>query len=256
MTPLALALALLVPAILLVAYLRWKDRINPDPAWAAHVTVLGGAATGFAALYGYDLSRSLGAPDGPWSLTGPQQLFYLVGVAAPIEEAAKLLVVLSILFTTRVFDEMTDGLLYASTSAIGFATFENLYYVRILPFDQLIWRFPASPFAHIAFSCVWGYGIAKWRFRKGRFFFWVPLSFAVSCLMHGAYNYATLGGPPASFFASALILVGWLWILDRWHSENRRQAEALRRRDPNWMQINSTGFLSRRRRPRPDDGDR
>jgi RsiW-degrading membrane proteinase PrsW (M82 family) len=151
------AVVAFVPAAFYILPLMFLDRYDPEPPWALALAFAWGAlvAVLFSAVVndfvGYAFGESVGTV-----------------VSAPIfEEASKGLgVVLFLIFLRREFDDILDGIVYAGTIALGFATVENvLYYGRGLldgGSETLIFLFVLrgilSPFAHVTFTAMTGIG--------------------------------------------------------------------------------------------------
>lgn len=94
-------------------------------------------------------------------------LFYL-GIVGVVEELAKFAVVLTLAYTNVEFNEPVDGIIYAAAAALGFATFENIFYL----IDQgpliILLRGPVSTLGHVLFSAMWGAALGLARFEKNR----------------------------------------------------------------------------------------
>jgi RsiW-degrading membrane proteinase PrsW (M82 family) len=115
------------------------------------------------------------------------------------------------------FDEKTDGILYASFIALGFATYENILYLPHLEGFELFGRAFASPLTHTIFSSIWGYrvGLAHMRGRSRVQAAVTGLILAGTC--HGLFNFLTTSAE-LRVLGSLLILVVWIWritILER-----------------------------------------
>lgn len=120
-------------------------------------------------------------------LPGPYGGFYdnFVRVAL-VEELAKLLPVLLIMYRHRDFDQPVDGIVYMVASALGFATAENVLYAIYVGEHTLLPRAFTSTLAHVGFSGLIGYGLGQAKFRKGTN---VALGlFVGAVLLHGAYD--------------------------------------------------------------------
>jgi protease PrsW len=96
------------------------------------------------------------------TLFGSTVMFALVGL---IEEGFKFLAASSIA-KNKHFDEPIDGLIYATASALGFATLENLGYMLTGGAALILLRGPISTLGHILFSLTWGYAMSLRRFRN------------------------------------------------------------------------------------------
>jgi len=200
-------------AILWLQYFDLKDSLRKEPR---RMLVLGFFLGGVAAALAsgaYDILARFGYPgpgDGPAA-----QLTYFVGVVGPIEEGAKFAVAWAVLFRTRWFDEPIDGLVYAATVAIGFASLENVLYATQVTWPTQIARAATTPLTHSVFSALWGFGsghallVEKRPLRRA---LWLALPLVAAAATHGAYDAAivTLDKP---WLASLLVLAGWAFVI-------------------------------------------
>ena len=85
-------------------------------------------------------------------------LFYLL-VVSVVEELAKFTVVITVAYPNREFNEQMDGIIYTVAAALGFASFENVFYLL----DQgpliILLRGPVSTLAMFYFRRC---GVRRW----------------------------------------------------------------------------------------------
>lgn len=125
--------------------------------------------------------------------------FFVVAVA---EELFKFLFMFSITWKNRHFDYVYDGVIYAVSSSLGFALFENLMYVFSSKFEMgflagvgtgIGRAFLAVPLhAGVAIFMGYFYGKAKeamFRHKVGKCFLFIGLSLVVPMLIHGFYDF-------------------------------------------------------------------
>lgn len=118
-----------------------------------------------------------------------EQAIHAFIIVALVEELSKFLFVRGLLYNNINFNEPFDGIVYSVMVGMGFATFENLFYVFEDGVAVGIFRmFTAVP-AHGCFAVLMGYflGKAKFEHRKG-YYSWYALG--VATLFHGAYDYS------------------------------------------------------------------
>lgn len=170
------------------------------------VFVLGGtgkASTAFlearaAAWIDLDTSARLASSAG--------SLVFLFGFVAPIREASKVAAMWPA-FRSKHFDEPIDGLVYASSAALGFATIENALMLRDHPIGWIwILRTAVALPAHVFFACTWGYalGRAKRAKQPGAIF---PLSWIVAVAAHGLYAHLVYGRGPGALVGTIPLLL-------------------------------------------------
>lgn len=133
-------------------------------------------------------------------------LFYL-GVVAVIEELAKFFVVFTVAYPNKAFNEPMDGIVYAAAAAVGFASFENVFYVLNKGPLVLLLRGPFSTLGHVLFSALWGaaLGLSLNEPSRSRRFRMISTGLILSILAHGTYNILISLSQP--FFGT-----GWEWL--------------------------------------------
>ncbi len=110
-------------------------------------------------------------------------------VAGVTEELGKYLVVRRTVYRSPYFDEPMDGLIYASASALGFASLENVGYLLTYGWELILLRGPISTLAHVLFSAMWGYPLGVSKVRQKRMRAWTLLGLLCSMAAHGLFNF-------------------------------------------------------------------
>jgi RsiW-degrading membrane proteinase PrsW (M82 family) len=196
----------LVPALLLLALVYLSDR-QREPVWLVLLVFVLGAlgkagTTVLEARAGGWTNLDLNAP----TTGGPGSMLFLFGFAAPIREASKVAAMWPA-FRSKHFDEPIDGLVYASSAALGFAMLETALLLRGHPIGG-IWllRVAVALPAHVFFACAWGYalGRAKRVKRPGAIF---PLSWLAATAVHGLYAHLVFGRGPAALVGTLPLLL-------------------------------------------------
>lgn len=148
-------------------------------------------------------------------------VLFIALVVPAIEEIAKFGTVVFFVYNDREFDEPMDGIVYATATALGFATVENVLYA--LPMESLSSLFITGTFrailsvpGHALFAVFWGYalGIAKFR-PPGKKSTVVAAGLILAIGVHGVFNYFL----EQSYTGLALLLlillpVVW-WIVEK-----------------------------------------
>jgi protease PrsW len=155
----ALIFVLSMPLSLLVGLLEW--------------TIDGGAER--------RLSES---PDFLWHI-----FFYLICVAVP-EEAAKFGAVYLLVRKNKAFNEQVDGIIYAAAGALGFATFENIFFIADVGESIILLRGPVSALAHVLFAAMWGASLGFAHFYTDRVRKWRMIGFGLAraILTHAIFD--------------------------------------------------------------------
>jgi len=204
---------IIAPAVFWSGYFYYKDRFQPEPIRNLGFTYILGLIAAFACVKFFKLLPLIGIPDDPSALMesqGLQFFFYSIGVIGLVEEFFKFLPFLIVVLRLRAFDEQIDGIIYASTIALGFASFENIYYLAYLEGFELFGRAFASPLTHTIFSSIWGYTVGKARIQRRPLFKASLIGILIAAFAHGIFDFFTFS-PILRIIASLLILAIWIW---------------------------------------------
>ena len=134
-----------------------------------------------------------------------------------LEEFLKFLPVLFVLRFTRQINEPVDALIYASLSALGFATLENIVVISQVGERILIARLLIATLMHMASTSILAYVWAMVRFTalgQNRRHYAAALlaGWLLAGVVHGLFDYLLLAGPPALTLAPLLMLVITVWL--------------------------------------------
>lgn len=123
---------------------------------------------------------------------------YIIGVGLT-EEVSKFLPAYFIGIKSKYFDDVYDAIFYTTFSALGFAAFENIFYVLTGGVTTAIVRFFTAVPGHISDAVIMGYfiGIAYQyksnnnmkKFRINMFY-----SIFIPALFHGLYDFGIVYG--------------------------------------------------------------
>jgi len=189
-------------------YFYLKDRFEPEPLrWILKIFFLG-----MLVVLPVAVIEILAE-----TVTGP---FLMMTVVAPVaEELGKFAVVYYGVYHHAEFSEPMDGIIYAVTAALGFASLENLLYItqyaRISLFMGItvgVLRAILSVPGHALYSSIWGYamGVAKFRqgIRRGEI---ILAGLALAILLHALFNFLILD--VFGFVILIVFLVPAMWWL-------------------------------------------
>ncbi len=211
-----------VPALLLLWYVRKKDMLEPEPpklVWS----LFGLGALSVALAYVLELGLTVLALTG---LDEDSLAFELINwflIVGLTEEGCKYLMLHLRSWKNPNFNCLYDGMVYAVASSAGFALAENFIYLFRYGVSAMFLRAIISVPSHICFAVFMGtfYSSAKkhqhWG-EKGRMRRDLFLALLVPTLAHGLYDFiasgagGTLGFGVVVVFAAAMFVVCWLLI--------------------------------------------
>lgn len=208
--PLQIVLLAFAPGLFIVLYVWLRDNYcREDPR-----SVLRTFAWGCLAIVPAMLVETLLIPgaDRLHELSTGALLMALFLVIGPVEEFFKFLVVWRRDYHRPDFAEPMDGLVYSTSSAMGFASMESfLYLVREGPQAAPARILLALP-GHLFFSGIWGYylGLKKLGGASRGHLVWALLW---SSFLHGFYNFLVIGQAGSALLAIPLmVLLGSVWF--------------------------------------------
>jgi len=194
--------AVLLPAAGFL-WLVWRtDREREPLPWVIGTALLG-VAFGALAFWVRAKVAALTHLDVDIHVAGQgTALVYMFAFYAPFGEAAKVAAAWPA-FRSRHFDEPYDGVVYASASALGFATSESALLVHAHPHALGVWfaRVLFALPAHVFFAAAWGWGLGRARqLREPGFHF--PMLFLFAVAGHGLYAHLVYGRGPTALVAA------------------------------------------------------
>ena len=177
-----------------------RDRFEPEPRSLLVKLFIAGACVTLLAFV-VEVIFSLIVPDGLGTIL----------VAPPVEELAKIAVVLLVAYRSQHFTQVIDGAVYCISCALGFAVVENLLYAASFGVGILGLRSILLPLGHPLFTGVAGYYIGKAKFENRKEL--ILLGTVAAVLLHMGWN---MGGGLAElvsdYFGLLILLVIPLYI--------------------------------------------
>ena len=213
-----------VGAVVVIAAYMWLDRWEPEPpSYLVWAFLWGGGVATVGALVMQEVFRGF--------VWGDNDLLASVVGAPLFEEGFKGLFLLLMLTGVRrkEMTSLTDTLVYAGMSGIGFAFVENLlYFGSSESFTETSFMFFArigmGAFAHPFFTTLTALGVwASTRVRYGGAKAVLVLAgFAGAALLHGLWNLSAAFGLFGYFATYALVMVPAFVVLVRQAMRSRR----------------------------------
>lgn len=220
---------IIAPTLFWAAYHYYKDRHQPEPISNLLLTYGLGIAAGYLGIHAYTALEFVGLRYDAFELAENNRLglfFYSIFVIGVIEETVKFIPFFLVGMRLHHFDEAIDGIIYASFVALGFATYENLYYLPHLQGAELFARAITSPLVHVMFASIWGYTCSRAQMRNRPL---LPAAFsglALAAAAHGIYDFAAIGlSAWVHIVPPVIILSIWIWRMHLIRHLNKRHLE-------------------------------
>jgi RsiW-degrading membrane proteinase PrsW (M82 family) len=199
-----LLLLALAPAFVIMIYVYLRDKYEKEPI----NLILKGLLLGAIIIFPVGLVENYILAFGKTFEPIPKAAWDGFIAAGATEEAFKYFMVFILIWRNRNFNEKFDGIVYAVSVSLGFATVENLFYVFSENSLQvgLLRAFTAVP-GHAIFGVVMGFylGLARFSERgKGK---WLLRAFFVPWLLHGIYDFMIMSGHPVLILAFIPFLI-------------------------------------------------
>lgn len=215
MDTIILILSILASGGLWLKFIYEHDKIEPEPIKVVlKILIVGGVISALiAGTINEFMGNIIGVSVDSENMDFNTSFIYsmLIGFN---EEFTKGLVALYLIKNLDEFDEPIDGIIYATAVALGFAIYENFYYVSKFGLANLVVRsFTAIPL-HVGLAAYWGYSISEVKFLGGTSYFdHMKKTLIISSILHGLYDFFQfyISGNPLSL----VIAFGFAFFLIR-----------------------------------------
>ncbi|HET7559664.1 MAG TPA: PrsW family glutamic-type intramembrane protease [Limnochordia bacterium] len=193
---LVLFLIAFVPGVFWVWFFNRKDRYEKEPLSLLIRTFIYGMLSVIPAGFYESLFRtSLAGPTPP--LERFTTALLVVGVG---EELAKFGAFWLATRNREAFNEPMDGIVYAVTAALGFASVENLLYAQTFGLSVAPTRAVVTMLAHASFTGLVGYAAGMVHMgRRPVARLWTAL--ATAALFHALYDFFVMARGVSPYFA-------------------------------------------------------
>lgn len=184
MNPLLLLIAVL-PGLLISYAIFRADKYEREPLVPLFLCFVGGAAATVPAVH---FERWAFAWAGEPPLHFGQVAALAFGGLALSEESIKFLLLLTLAFPHKFFNEPIDGIVYAVLIAMGFATWENIAYADRFGLQTVLLRTLTAVPAHLVFAIVQGYFVGMAKFEPEKQTRLLSRGLGLAIVLHGAYD--------------------------------------------------------------------
>ncbi len=194
MTFILTLLASVVPGLLICYFIVYQDKYEKEPISLLTICFGLGIVIFYAARIGEGFMDDLITPFVERNELDPNThfgvLFYSAFIrTALVEELLKLIILLSIPFNLKQFNEPMDGIVYAVMIGMGFAIIENITYC--MPSDitlAIVRDFTAVP-SHAVFGVILGYYVGLAKFDRVNLIKNIAIGFFLAVFVHGLYDF-------------------------------------------------------------------
>jgi RsiW-degrading membrane proteinase PrsW (M82 family) len=185
MSLLALLAIAMAPSVAIGVYIYLKDHHEKEPISLLIKSFFYGVFSTFVTLFISGIISQFVTIN---EVDVSEQAVNAFVIVALVEEFSKFIFVRGILYRNKNFNEPFDGIVYAVMVSMGFATFENIFYVAEGGLSVALTRmFTAVP-AHATFGILMGYFLGKAKFEHKKSYYAFH-ALGIATLFHGAYDY-------------------------------------------------------------------
>lgn len=209
--------AAVAPGVSLLTYLYLRDRYDAEPIhMVVRMFVLGILVVVPIMVIQRGLQLWLGEHSAVFAFVE----------SAGVEEFVKWFVLYHVIYNHMEFDEPYDGILYAASISLGFATLENVLYAIYSPatFGTLLMRALLPVSGHALFGIMMGYYLGKAKFApKTKCRYFLGVSLALPMLLHGTYDWIMITVRTNwIWFIVPFMIALWVWGLRKMNRANSR----------------------------------
>tara|TARA_Y100001935_G_scaffold253025_1_gene258224 strand:- start:410 stop:1096 length:687 start_codon:yes stop_codon:yes gene_type:complete len=220
-----LLLVTILPSIIILSYFIYSDKFK-EPKNLIIKVFLFGVLICFPAGYLNYFSEILI----PQTEIGEKLTSSFLGPAI-WEEILKFLILYLFIVKKKEFNEPMDGIVYGVAASLGFATYENYYYVYTYAVElgvsseavAYIRAFSAVPM-HGLNGCIMGFYFGQFVFTGEKRF--LSFSLLMPFIFHGAYNFF-IGDVPLIGYSIIIVMLIFSFLLHK----NLKKAQVLKKKE-------------------------
>jgi RsiW-degrading membrane proteinase PrsW (M82 family) len=174
------------PCLAVIIFIYWKDRFGKEPLRLLANSFFLGVISAAPAIWITDFMDKLFMQiEMFYVLEKAVMAFVVVGFS---EELSKFILLMLFPYKSKHFDEPYDGITYAVMISMGFATLENLLYMRSYGHEVIYFRAFTSVPAHASFAVLMGYFVGLAKFKNNSLKIKL-LGLFLATTLHGFYDF-------------------------------------------------------------------
>jgi protease PrsW len=210
---LGILLAGIAPGISLLCYFYLKDRYEPEPIFLVIRTFILGAILVFPTAFIEYILETENIVNSSF-----ERAFFSYGL---LEELFKWFILLLTIYRSEEFDNPFDGIVYGTSVALGFATAENILYLKANGLEYAFNRAALPVTSHSLFGILMGFYLSKAKFGTGIRWIFMTGSILIPSILHGIYNYILLKEESGIIgIIPFMIFLLWLGLKKMYIAEN------------------------------------
>ncbi len=211
MRDIELIIMALVPAIVLIGYIKGKNRTEEKSTILLAKLFVGGIISTLPAIV-FEYFGEMLLERKYDQLTTAYNAISAFLIVALIEELVKFVVLYIFTWSSMEFNYVYDGIIFAVLSSLGFASFENIMYVTMGGAGVAVTRAILSVPGHAIFGVFMGVFYGKSRYlivhdEKKKSHLKFVLALLVPILLHGTYDFLLFQGNANSILKFLLLVV-------------------------------------------------
>lgn len=209
--PLSIIFMAILPAIILFFYITRKDTYKEPFHLLIWTFIVGMLSAPCSTFFSSMVPETIEA--GPFATA----LYTAFLQAAVPEELSKFLLLYAVIWNNRHFDELFDGIVYASIIGLGFAALENILYVANYGTEVILSRGLLAVPGHFFFGVAMGFFFALAKFYPSNRPLFLALTLLVPILLHGCYDGLLMWAENLdSWFSTILTLAFYWFVIKMW----------------------------------------
>jgi RsiW-degrading membrane proteinase PrsW (M82 family) len=204
--------ASIAPTLALLIYFYLKDEYNPEPiSMIAKSFLLGMICIIPISFFQFVIHLEL------IKFSFLNQALFFTSIP---EETLKWILFYVLIYSNKEFDEPIDGIVYAVSISLGFATIENILYLFTYGVKFALMRALFPVLSHCIFGIIMGYFYGKAKFSQNFKKLFFVLSLLIPILLHTNFDFLIISKVKWIYYLTPFMLSMWfisMYTVKRMH---------------------------------------